>query len=193
MTPDPVTTRAARSVKAALQLLDENDITSLPVVDEDHRIRGVVSEADLLRDLISPDPRLHVMRTIEDPPPPFTFVEDVMSSPAVTVKPDSDLTEAIDLVLTKGMKCLPVVDDDDRVVGVLSRRDVVRVLARDDDVLEQEVADLFTAAGRGDWDVTVDHGVAEISGPPSAPERTLATALARSVPGVVGVRVVEDA
>lgn len=192
MTADPITTRASRSVKAALQLLDDNDITSLPVVDEDGRILGVVSEVDLLRDLITPDARLHVMRTIEEPPPPFTFVEDVMTTSALTVKPGDDLVEAINLVTTKGVKCLPVVDDEDRVVGVISRRDVVRVLARDDDVLEQEVEDLFDAAGRRDWSVDVDHGIAEIDGPPSAPERTLAVALARSVPGVVGVRIVDS-
>lgn len=190
MTPDPVTTRGERSVKAALQLLDENDITSLPVVDDDGRVVGVVSEVDLLRDLVTPDARLHVLPTLEEPPPPFTFVEDVMTTDVITVGPDTDLVAAIDLVMTHGMKCLPVVDDEGRAVGVISRRDVVRVLARPDDLLEQEVADLFEAAGRPDWTEDVDHGVAEIDGPPDPPERRLATALARSVPGIVGVRVI---
>jgi CBS domain-containing protein len=69
MTPDPVTVRAGATVKAALRLLDENDISSMPVVDSARRIRGVVSEADLIHDLVGPDQRLHEIPLAAPPHP----------------------------------------------------------------------------------------------------------------------------
>jgi CBS domain-containing protein len=188
MTTDPVTVRAGTSLKAALRLLDENDISSLPVVDEHGHVRGVVSEADLIRDLVSPDQRLHEL-PLTEPVPPQGYVDEVMTTHAITVRPTSDLADAVELVTSTGVKCLPVVDGDDRVVGVISRRDVVRMLARADDALEQEVDAVLVAAGMSDWLVDVHDGIAEITGPESTRDRRLARALVRSVPGVVAVNV----
>jgi CBS domain-containing protein len=188
MTTDPVTVRAGTTVKAALRLLDENDISSLPVTDEHGRICGVVSEADLIRDLVGPDQRLHEI-PIADPEPSHGYVDEVMTTHAITVHPDTDLAQAVELVTSTGIKCLPVVDEHDRVLGVVSRRDVVRMLARADETLEQEVDALLVSAGMSDWLVDVHDGIAEISGPASARERTLAKTLARTVPGVVAVTV----
>lgn len=188
MTPDPVTVRAGATVKTALRLLDDNDISSLPVVDDKGHICGVVSEADLIHDLVGPDQRLHEI-PVGEPSPRNEYVDEVMTAHAITVRPDTDLAVAVDLVTSIGIKCLPVVDTDDRVVGVVSRRDVVRVLARADEMLEQEVDALLVAAGMPDWLVDVHDGVAEISGPETSRERTLAKVLARTVPGVVTVNV----
>jgi len=188
MTTDPVTVRAGTTVKAALRLLDENDISSLPVTDEHGRICGVVSEADLIRDLVGPDQRLHEI-PIADPEPSHGYVDEVMTTHAITVHPDTDLAQAVELVTSTGIKCLPVVDEHDRVLGVVSRRDVVRMLARADETLEQEVDALLVSAGMSDWLVDVHDGIAEISGPASARERTLAKTLSLTVPGVVAVTV----
>jgi CBS domain-containing protein len=188
MTTDPVTVRAGTTVKVALRLLDENDISSLPVIDEHGRVCGVVSEADLIRDLVGPDQRLHEI-PIADPPPSHGYVDEVMTTHAITVHPETDLAEAVELVTSTGIKCLPVVDEHNRVLGVVSRRDVVRMLARADETLEQEVDALLVSAGMRDWLVDVHDGIAEISGPASARERTLAKTLARTVPGVVAVNV----
>jgi CBS domain-containing protein len=188
MTPDPVTVRAGATVKVALRLLDENEVSSLPVVDEDGHVRGVVSEADLIRDLVGPDQRLHEI-PIADQQPSFRYVDEVMTTHAITVHPETDLAQAVELVTSTGIKCLPVVDQLDRLVGVVSRRDVVRMLARADETLEQEVDALLVAAGMRDWMVDVHDGIAEIDGPATHRERTLAKALARTVPGVVAVNV----
>jgi CBS domain-containing protein len=188
MTPDPLTVRTGASLKTALRLLDENDISSLPVVDEDGRICGVVSEADLIRDLVGPDQRLHEL-PVTEPVPPQGYVDDVMTTHAITVRPESDLTDAVELVTSTGIKCLPVVDGDDHVIGVISRRDVVRILARADETLEQEADALLVAAGMRDWLVDVHDGIAEVTGPESSKERLLAKALVSSVPGVVAVNV----
>jgi len=188
MTPDPVTVRAGTTVKTALRLLDENEISSLPVVDANGRICGVVSEADLIHDLVGPDQRLHEI-PVAEPSPQHGCVDEVMTAKAITVQQDTDLAIAVDLVTSTGIKSLPVVDSEDRVVGMVSRRDVVRVLARADEALEQEVDALLVAAGMPDWLVDVHDGIAEISGPETSRERTLAKVLARTVPGVIAVNV----
>lgn len=188
MTTDPVTVRADTKVKAALALLDEHDITILPVVKADGRLCGVVSEADLVRELVDHDPRLMI------PPGEHSLdrpqcVEDVMSPHVITVREETDLADAVELATSSSVKTLPVVDGHDRLVGILSRRDVVRMLARSDELLEQEVDALLVSAGMRDCLVDVHDGVAEITGPADAHERTLATVLARAVPGVVEVHV----
>ncbi len=112
-----------------------------------------------------------------------------MSTHAVTVHEETDLAVAVELATSTTVKTLPVVDENDRLVGIISRRDVVRMLARRDDVLEQEIDALLLSAGMRDCLVDVEDGVAEISGPADHRERVLATVLARTVPGVVEVHV----
>lgn len=188
MTKDPVTIRADATVKSALELLDANGITSLPVTTAGGVIKGVVSEADLIRDLVGPDPRAHEIPVDDDPYARSRVVADVMTPHAVTVRPETDLTTAIELLTSTGIKSLPVVDAHHRVVGMVSRRDVVRVLARSDERLEQEVDALLCSTGLRDWLVEVHDGVVELTGSEDEKERTIATILARTVQGVVEVR-----
>ena len=61
MTTSPVTVTPEASTKDALRLLDRHSITSMPVVDPDGVVIGVVSEADLVRDALPPDPRAHML------------------------------------------------------------------------------------------------------------------------------------
>lgn len=188
MTADPVSVRPNTKVKAALALLDDNDITTLPVVTPDGRLCGVVSEADLIRDLVDDDPRLMIPpaeHTLDRP----LYVGDVMTTHAITVREETDLAVAVELATSTSVKTLPVVDEHDRLVGIISRRDVVHMLARSDDLLEQEVDALLVSAGMRDCIVDVRDGVAEITGPADHRERILATVLARAVPGVVEVHV----
>ena len=147
MTHDPIAVRPDTSVKDALRLLDDNNITMLPVVSAKGRVRGVVSEADLIRDLVARDPRsqerLVEGRRLDRP----RVVADVMSNRALTVRPETEVAVAVDIATSTGVKSLPVVDAKDRLVGVLSRRDVVRMLARQDEVLEAEIDGLFVSVG----------------------------------------------
>ena len=188
MTADPVTVQAGATLKTALLLLDDNEISSLPVVDRSGRVTGVVSEADLIRDMVNPDQRLHELPPGRRDRPP-AHVDEVMTPHAITVRPETDLARAVELITSTGVKSLPVVDDGGALVGVVSRRDVVRILARPDEELEQEVDALLVAAGWRDWLVDVHEGIAEVSGPESPGDRSLAEAIVRSVPGVVAVNV----
>jgi CBS domain-containing protein len=187
MTAPAITVTEETTVRAALKMLDEHCVTSLPVVDSAGSLVGVVSEADLVRDALLRDPRTRIVPPAVKEAGPARHVGDVMTSHPVTVTEHDDLADAVDLLTTTTIKSLPVIHEG-RVVGVLSRRDVVHLLARDDERIEAEVSELFRADGV-DWLAEVTEGVVRVTGPADEPERRLAQALAGSVTGVVAVKV----
>jgi CBS domain-containing protein len=186
MTTDPLTVTPATPVKTALRLLAEHGITSLPVLGNHGRLRGVVSEADLIRDRVRPDQRAHErpVSGVDDVP---RVVAEVMTPHAVTVRPDDDLADAVELIISTVVKSVPVVEYDGRLVGMLSRSDVVRVLARADDDLAREVHVLLASVGLDQWFAQVTDGTVSLLGPVDSPDRTLAHLVAGTVPGVVQV------
>lgn len=189
MTAPAVTVHASASVKEAMMLLEKHHITSMPVLDYTGRLAGVVSEADILRDMVRPDDRAHV-RQVERPYEDPRQVGEVMSTLAMTVHADTDLSEAVELMMDSAVKSLPVVEDD-QVIGVVSRSDVVHALARSDQRIRAEVDDLLRSTGY-DWQAEVVDGVVFVSGPSGAAERRVADAVAGAVTGVLSVRVRGD-
>ncbi|MGZ4436231.1 MAG: CBS domain-containing protein [Nocardioides sp.] len=187
MSSPVVTVSPQTSVRTALRLLDEHKVTSLPVVDVYGRVIGVVSEADLVRESVLPDQRRRIMWQEMTERPPARIVEDVMTGHPVTADAGDDLAAVVELLTTTTVKSVPVLDRG-HLVGMLSRRDVVHLLARDDERIEAEVSELFRADGV-DWMADVCDGVVTVSGPGDPGERRLAQALAGSVAGVVGIRV----
>jgi CBS domain-containing protein len=193
MTSQAVTVSRDTSVKEALALLERHRITAAPVLDGSGRIEAVVSEADLIRDLLQPDQRTH-----ERPMPDDWHSErhdvprsvgDVMTTRPVTVAPETDVAAAVELMTTLGIKSVPVVDRHHHLSGMLSRSDVVRVLARSDHELESRVDAVLAEVGLSDWLVTVADGEVQLSGPEGSPYRMTARAVAGSVPGVISVQV----
>jgi CBS-domain-containing membrane protein len=190
MTAHPVSVRTTTSVKEALWLLDRYSVTILPVVDRAGRVHGVVSEADLIRDRVPRDPRDREDPGTQEPgPAPPPTVAEVYTPHAVTVRSHDDLADAVELLTSTAIKSVPVVDRKGVVVGVLSRSDVVHVLARGDSVIEAGIAEQLAALGYEDWLVDVDEGVVHIDGPSTDHERTLARIAATTATGVAGVRV----
>ena len=189
MTPYPVTVHPGTETKTALRLLDEHAVTSMAVVDEDSRIVGVVGEADLVREALPPDPRAHMIPPAREPRParPHT-VGEVMNRHPVAVHGDTDLSDAVELMTSTAVKSLPVVDARRRVVGMVSRRDVVHLLARDDERIERQVDELYREAGV-DWLVRVDDGTVTVDGPDDRSSRAIAISLASTVAGVTDVRI----
>jgi CBS domain-containing protein len=186
MTADPLTVSPTTPVKTALALLAEHGITSLPVLGSHGRLRGVVSEADLIHDRVRPDPRAHE-RPVGGADDVARLVAEVMTAHAITVHPDDDLADAVELLTSTVVKSVPVVEHDGRLVGMLSRSDVVRVLARADDDLARDVHALLVSVGLGDWFAEVNDGTVSLIGPDDSPDRTLAHLVAGTVPGVVAV------
>jgi CBS-domain-containing membrane protein len=189
MTESVVTVTPATSIKDALGLLDQHGFSMLPVVSPTRTVVGVVSEADLIRDAVLPDV-LHHLRTstpeVRVPPP--HAIGEVMNPRPVTVTATTDLVDAVDLMTMTVIKSLPVVDDAQVLVGVVSRHDVVHMLARADAEVEAAIDDLFRRSGL-DWVVSVRDGQATVSGPVDSSDAARAATLAGTVPGVVGVTV----
>lgn len=186
MSSPAVTVRADATVKEAIALLEHHDVSAMPVLDDAGALVGVVSEADVIRELVAPDQRAHETPVRLTTAGFAQLVADVMSTHVVTVTRTTDLAVATELMTSSAVKSLPVVDGG-RVVGVVSRRDVIRVLARPDARIEGDIDELFRQAGH-DWLVEVTDGLAVVEGPSGEPEERLAQALTGAVPGVVGVR-----
>ncbi|CAI9407604.1 CBS domain-containing protein [Nocardioides sp. T2.26MG-1] len=189
MTPEPMTVRPSTTVKEALSRLAQYGITCMPVVDGSGRLQGVVSEADLIRDIVAPDPRAQERPVSVEPVFPPRTVEEVYTRHPVSVRMQDDLARAVDVMTSTAVKSLPVVDDEGHLVGVVSRSDVVQVLARADDTIAADVDELLASLGHTDWLVEVSDGIVNVSGPAGEPERALAQVVAHTVPGVIEVRV----
>ena len=174
------------SLHHAAEVLATYRVTALPVVDAHDRLVGVLSEADVVRDALVADQRAHMLLVPVREGAGATAVRDVMTPMPVTVGPDDDLAEAVQLMTDVTVKSLPVVERG-RVVGMVSRADVVRQLARRDGRVRAEIDDLIRREEL-DWMVDVVDGVVTLEGPEDEHERRLARALATSVPGVVAVR-----
>lgn len=189
MTREPVTVSPETTVGEALGLLDRHSITSLPVVSRDAVIVGVLSEADLLIGRVLPDARssLTLPGAGEQLGAPGT-VGAVMSPRPMTVTEYTDVAAVAKMMAATGFKSLPVVDTGHRVVGVVSRRDIVRMLARPAAEIERDLVALFRSLGK-DWTVTVQDGQVTVAGPTEGRDHSLATSAASTVPGVVKVRI----
>jgi CBS domain-containing protein len=168
-------------LKEIAATLVEHRINAVPVVDAGNRLIGIVSEADLLS---------LETRTGRDPAPARARTAgEVMRQSVYTLTADTDATAAARLMLRHRLKSVPVVAGD-QVIGMIARRDLVRLLARSDhDIqadlehrLKEEIRALQRLTVRvADGVVTIDAGAGPFA-------RGLLEGLARDVPGVVEVR-----
>ncbi len=144
MTTRVVTVRQDTPFKMVAALLAEHRISAVPVVDGLGRVVGVVSEADLLpkefrvsRTGLLGSWRHRGERALAD----ATAAEELMSAPAITVEPDRTVPDAARIMHRRGVKRLPVVDARGTLVGIVSRRDLLRAFLRDDEEIRREIAD----------------------------------------------------
>ncbi|WP_345006182.1 CBS domain-containing protein [Streptosporangium album] len=189
MTTDVITVGPTDPVRRAVRTLYEHGVTAAPVLDERGRLVGIVSEMDLLRGEFERDPRSSARIVLgHSAPVPYT-VADVMTSEVTTVAETTDVTAAIDLMVCKRVKSLPV-SRNGRVVGMLSRRDLLALLARpDEDIRADVLAALREQYPSGpSWEVRVCDGMVELRGRHAGRTDDIADLLARTVPGVARVR-----
>ena len=111
MTRDVVSTTPARKVEEVIRVLSHHGISGLPVIDEEQRVVGIVTEADILG-----------RKTGQD------TVQDIMSTPIRAVSEDASLEEIAAILAEGKIKRVPVVREG-RLVGIVARADVVRALA----------------------------------------------------------------
>lgn len=191
MTSPAVTVRRETEVGEAARLLCDRGFTALPVVNDDDELVGIVTEADLVARRFPPDPRYRsgpddgVMLT-----PAGATVADVMTTDVLTARTGTDIADLAETMLARHVRSVPVVEGD-RVIGVVSRRDLVRTLARDDTMVARDIRHrLEIYGGPQRWTVSVHNGVARINDVRNdVTDRHVATVIAESVPGVTRAEV----
>ncbi len=190
MTVAVATVRPHTSVHEAAALLTERRITSLPVLDDDGSVVGIVSELDLIRDRMPHDSRSHLRPAEHQEPDPARRVVDVMSSTVICLGENADTADLAALMVDNSVRAVPIVDGG-QLVGIVSRRDLLRTLLRDDQAIRADiVARLDDYCGDvARWNVRVDDGVVTIRGRfgESGRRQETITAVARAVPGVLRV------
>lgn len=130
------TARPDQPISAVVKLLLKHSISGMPVVDDDNRVVGVVSEKDCISAL---------MRAVHDRTPP-SLVQDVMTEPVV-ISPQTHLMTVANHFSTMSIRRLPVVDDSGILLGQISRRDLLRAARHVfDQSPSREIAVLYLSA-----------------------------------------------
>ena len=135
MTREVIAVKAADDVHTAAIRLSENHVSGLPVVDAENRVVGVVSEADILHQagLGKGHTFRDILRRVLGEPLPEPAgrgtVGEIMTAPAITTTPEAEVSAVAAILSARRIKRLPVVDGEQRLVGVISRADVVRAMA----------------------------------------------------------------
>jgi len=195
MTTDVVTVGPGTIYKEVAERLRSRGVSAVPVVNADRRVIGVVSEADLLLKEERPrssaplvDPHCDAAKAAA------RNAAALMTSPAVTIRPEATLTRAARLMHREHVRRLPVVDMEDRLIGIVSRSDLLRVFLRGDESIaaevREEVLEQMLALDPVAVSVTVDDGVVRLSG--QVPTSSLAAMTTRLVEAVEGVVAVES-
>ncbi|MEU5894566.1 CBS domain-containing protein [Streptomyces sp. NPDC047461] len=151
MTSEVVEAHRDTSSKDVARLLDRHRISGLPVVDHDDKVLGVISETDLTGRLASRSSRGRVRwfrkSALRRSAPhmtavaPATTAGDLMSTPAVTVHPEQRVADAARVMERHHVDRLPVVDEEDRLIGIATRRDLLRIFLRTDEEIRRDVTD----------------------------------------------------
>ncbi|MEU4659286.1 CBS domain-containing protein [Streptomyces sp. NPDC023723] len=173
--------------KEIAHLLQEYDITAVPVVDADDRPVGVVSEADLLEKIWGGD-----TAPPDGAKASATDAAGLMTSPPLSAREDWSVVDAARVMARHGIKRLLVVDAGERLIGVVSRSDLLRVFLRGDREIRTEIIEealvqtLGLAPSALQVDVTHGHVVLTGALPEQVPVAVLED-LCRRVDGVVAV------
>jgi len=136
MTKNVVAVKADADLHETARLLSEHRISGVPVIGDDSRVIGVISEADLL--LLAGMKREHtfrdLLRSLLGEPLPVrkagTRVQHVMSFPPITAKADDFVGDVASIFDKRRIKRLPVVDDEGKLIGIISRGDIVRAISK---------------------------------------------------------------
>ena len=192
-----VAVRKNASFKEMIVRMRKSGISAFPVVDDDGRVIGVVSQADMLdkeADLAtSQGPLGSVLRFGGHENAAGVTAAELMTSPPVTAGPDTSLAEAARLMRDHRVKRLPVINAAGRLIGVVSRGDVLSVFTRLDadiprEAAEEMIAGSFVTDSRG-LGVTVHDGIVTLTGCPETRQagRDLVEAV-RHIDGVIAIR-----
>ena len=197
MSTHVVAVRQNATFKEMATRLRQQRVSAFPVLDDANKVIGIVSEADLLTKEALADETPGAFHSMthhrEQAKAAALTAADLMTKPAVTIGPNEPVARAARLMHSRRVKRLPVTDEDGKLIGIVSRSDVLSVYGRPDADIRHEITqDLILDTHRFDPDrftVTVKDGIVTIEG---APETTTVgrdiIEAARHVEGVVAVR-----
>lgn len=189
----PVTAlRPDTPLKDAARVLVERDVSAAPVLDDADALVGLVSESDIMHIELHEDPRRHARVVTEEVGDAPSRVEEVMTRDVIAVPADADVADVAETMIEQRVRSLPVVAGV-RVVGIVSRRDVLRVLVRSDADIARDLEDVLDElpSSLGSWSVRVEGGVVSWVGDGPEDVPPFLTRVAFTAPGVVDVRFVE--
>lgn len=197
MTTRVISVTEGAGYKDIVTLLRRHRVSAVPVLDAAGRVTGVVSEADLLMKQTAPALPVGAVRLAwrlrERSKASACTAAELMTSPAVSVRADADVAKAARLMRDRNVRRLPVTGADGRLVGIVSRTDVLSVYERPDEQIRDEIT-TCVIAGRLlldplDFDVTVTSGIVTIAGRVESGAVALSLLAAiRNVEGAVAVR-----
>jgi CBS domain-containing protein len=198
MTTKVVVVRRGASFKEMAARLRQDRVSAFPVVDDDGKVIGVVSEADMLAKEVLNGDHLGTLTAMlhlrEQEKADGLTAGDLMTHPAVTVVPGDSVEHAARLMYTLQVKRLPVVDSAGQLVGIISRTDVLAVFDRPDEEIRQEITGNVIVqdflADPSQFSVTVQAGVVTLEGSPET--ASLGHDLVRKIRRVQGVVAVRD-
>jgi CBS domain-containing protein len=194
MTRNVISVREKAQFKDIILVMRERGFSACPVLDADDRVVGVVSEDDLLvKEAYADQTSGWLARRLTRAKATGLTAGELMTHPAISVRPDASVAEAARIMHAKHVKRLPVVTADGSLVGIVSRVDLLAVYDRPDSEIEAEIrkgviADQFVLDALA-FDVTVASGVVTISGSvENQPVAVSLLAAIRQVDGVIAVR-----
>jgi CBS domain-containing protein len=199
MTTNVMTVGPGVGLKAAARLMVDNGISGLPVVGDDGTLVGIITEADFIKQEAARSHRryrrlLEALFGEHDHRPVGETVDEAMTRHPVTIDPGTRIAEAAREMADRGIKRLPVVDDVGRLVGIVSRADIMAAFVRPDSVIaahiRSDVAERILMIDADTITIDVTEGVVSLSG--SVPTRTDARLLEELTGRLEGVVRVES-
>ena len=127
MTEDPVCCLPTDAVSKAAQLMKDEDVGSIPVVEDEQTMKliGIVTDRDLALQVVAPERDAST-----------TQVEDVMTYEVITCRASDDVQKAVDAMAQHQLRRMPVIDADHRIVGIISQADVATRVEKSEEIAE---------------------------------------------------------
>lgn len=127
MTRDPICCLSTDTASKAAQLMRVVDVGSIPVVEDEQTLKlvGIVTDRDLAIRVVADGRSANLTR-----------VADVMSHEIITCRASDDLQKAVDAMSLHQLRRIPVIDDDHRIVGIISQADIATRVERSEEIAE---------------------------------------------------------
>jgi CBS domain-containing protein len=192
MTTSVVTIDRITPYKEIARMLTEHRISGMPVLTMGRHVSGVVSEGDLLAARVRSTGGRWSRWLTSRPEHRGLVASQLMTSPAITIHPDASLAAAAGLMSAHHLRRLPVVDPEGKLLGIVSRRDLLSVFLRPDAEIAHQVREIVAEVlpgGPTGVEVAVHNGVVTLTGEPELTADSdmvqVAVRLIRDVDGVV--------